>query len=887
MPLPRILSTSGFLLVLSLGSAQPAQPAEAPLDTFDRALTLHQDGRLEQALAAYRQVAPALEKIDPESAGIARNNACAILNDRGDFRAALVECTAAVRLRGLNPDDRIPLARALNNLGRTLQSLGRTAEAEKNFRAALALNRAAGDAEGEGINLANLGVSATESGRYGQALKVYAQAEEVAARHASEPWSADQMVISRVNQGVVLEKLGAYEEALALYRDLLGQGGGPTGGEGDLDPGLRASIAANVGVLYRNLGDPRRAIASFTQAAALYERTGDRAGASNVALNLGLARHLNLGDRRGAEADFRSALALAQASGDRGEEIQDLFYLGRLLFEEGRLEESEATFRSCLAAATESGSAEGSWSAHEGLGRIAAARGNLQEARNQLAQALSEIEATRAEIGANSLQASYFGDHRSAYETAVTIEVRSAQAGEPGAAGQALVTVERAKARELIDALGATSAAVATSTGPKLSALAGAGTAAEPILEYFVAEGRLYLWRLDGTAAAKVAFFDLGPSAPLLRLVRRVHRELSGGHEPAAADLATLGTALLGPLGSLRGVSRLRIATDRELRYLPFELLPDPSAPGASLIGRIAINYLPSAAAALALAERPAPAFAAGDRKFLGFGAPRLPAPAGPGSVPSSSPAALLAARFALGPLPGAAREIATVEPILTGASAADASFLGERATEAAYRAQVGRGARVLHFATHTVFDERAGRGSAILLTPEGDDDGLLDPAEIAARPVRADLTVLSACSTALGGESAGRGTGALSSLSGAFLAAGSSGVVASLWDVGDQATAGFMGQFYSQLARGLSPVEALAATKRTMIATSGWDQPQIWSAFVLIGEPLPVVSGWRTWYRRASGGGWGWGLAGLGLGGLVGWAVSAARRRTRWVVTR
>src|SRR6185295_6908324 len=185
-------------------------------------------------------------------------------------------------------------------------------------------------------NLANLGVSATETGRYGQALAAYAQAAALAARHAAEPWSTDQIRIARINEGVVLEKLGAYEEALALYRDLLGVG---TVGGGDLDPGLRASIAANAGVLYRNLGDPRRAIAAFEEAAKLYARAGDRAGAANVALNVGLARHLNLGDRRGAEADFRAALALAQASGDRNEEIQDLFYLGRLLIEEGRLAE--------------------------------------------------------------------------------------------------------------------------------------------------------------------------------------------------------------------------------------------------------------------------------------------------------------------------------------------------------------------------------------------------------------------------------------------------------------------------------------------------------------------------------------------------------------------
>ena len=868
-----------LLMVLPLvccASTFGVRAAEAPLDTFDRALSFHQDGRLDEALAAYRQAAPALERIDPESAGTARNNACAILNDRGDFRGALAECTAAVRLRRLGKDP-ILLARALNNRGRTLQSLGRTAEAEASFREALALNRQGGDAEGEGINLANLGVAATESGRYGRALEAYREAAAVAARHAAEPWSADQIRIARINEGVVLEKLGAYEEALALYRDLLGVG---TVGGGDLDPGLRASIAANAGVLYRNLGDPRRAIAAFEEAAKLYARAGDRAGASNVALNLGIARHLNLGDRRGAEADFRSALALAQASGDRAEEIQDLFYLGRLLIEDGRMAEAEKVFYGCLNAAVASDSAEGLWSANEGLGRIAAARGELQRARWLLDQALAEIEATRAEIGAKRLQASYFGDHRSVYETAVSIEARSALAGDLDDVDRALVLVERAKARELVDALGgsASPGSIAGSKFLSFKALARAGSPTEPVLELFIAEGNLYLWRLGTADAAgsKIQLFDLGPSAPLLLRVRRVHRELAAGRSPEAADLAALSVALLGPLGGLEGVSRLRIAPDGELRYLPFELLPIPGT-NAPLIEKIAVSYLPSATVALALAARPA---SRPERAFLGFGAPRLPDPIAPGnSAPAmSSPMALLAARFSLQPLPGAAREIQEVAPLLTGRPGdAESSFLGARATEAAFRSQSGRGARVLHFATHTVLDERAGRGAAILLTPAGEDDGLLDPAEIAARPVHADLAVLSACSTALGGDARGRGAGALSSLSGAFLAAGVSGVVASLWDVGDQATAVFMGQFYAQLARGLSPAEALAATKRRLLATPGWDRPEVWSAFVLVGEPPLVVPWGAPWLGAGT-----VVLAILAVLALGAAAVSAARRRTR-----
>ena len=121
-----------------------------------------------------------------------------------------------------------------------------------------------------------------------------------------------------------------------------------------------------------------------------------------------------------------------------------------------------------------------------------------------------------------------------------------------------------------------------------------------------------------------------------------------------------------------------------------------------------------------------------------------------------------------------------------------------------AFRDAVTRGAKVVHLATHTVVDERRGRGASILLTPAGEEDGLLTPREIAGLQDRCDLTVLAACRTALGAS--GEDGRALASLTGSFLAAGSPAVVATLWDVGDAATAAFMEQLYDQLSRGYPP---------------------------------------------------------------------------------
>jgi CHAT domain-containing protein len=138
------------------------------------------------------------------------------------------------------------------------------------------------------------------------------------------------------------------------------------------------------------------------------------------------------------------------------------------------------------------------------------------------------------------------------------------------------------------------------------------------------------------------------------------------------------------------------------------------------------------------------------------------------------------------------------------------------------------------------VIDERPGAGTAILLTPAGDDDGLLSPAEIATLRGSADLTVLAACSTALAPE-AGSGD-ALATLTGSFLAAGSPAVVATLWDVGDDATAVFMEQLYHQLGRGHPPAEALRRAKERLRSDPRWKNPALWAGYVLVGEAPAVV---------------------------------------------
>ena len=817
--MPRISTVTFAVLLLS--------SLELAGQSIDRAIDLHTAGRLEEALREYHAVAAATGESDPAVAGTALNNSCLILMDLGDYRAALPDCRKAlalVRAEG----DRETISHTLNNLGLVLQVLGEPAEAERSFREALAINRGIGDAEAQAINLSNLGALALGAGRYSAALALYTEAETLAARHPDEAWAAEQIRVARLNQGVVLEKVGAYREALDLYKGLLSEGG----------ESQRAALLVNTGVLYRNLGDPVRASKAFREAIGVYERAGDAAGLSNAWLNLGLALHLNLERTGEAEAAYREALRLAEESGDRTEEVQDLFYLGRLLLERGRLDEAAAVYRRCLETAEASGSAEGKWSAREGLGRIARARGDLAGALGHFERALAEIERVRAGIS-RPRRAGYFGDKRAVY-AAMVETLGELERREPGKGWgeRGLGIVQRAKARDLLDALGSRRRP-ATPLGP---AALRERVEEGAVLEYFVGEKRLYLWVIR---PGGIRFHDLGPGGPVLDAVVRVHRGLSRGSSPSPNTVTALSRVLLRAAGTLpRRGEPLRIAPDGALRYLPFEMLEDPAAPGELLVERAAVSYLPSASALTALGGPETPM----QLRLLGFGDPRLTRP-DEGEEGRPTPRELLVERFGLAPRPAASREIATAARLLGGRTA---EITGDRATKKAFREAVGRGARVVHLATHTVIDERPGRGAAILLSASGDDDGLLTPEEIAALDDRSDLTVLAACRTALGSGEEGQ---ALASLTGSFLAAGSRAVVATLWDVGDAETAAFMEQLYFELSRGLAPAEALQAAKQRLRADPRWNRPALWAGYVLVGDAPPVVprrTSWVVWIAIA-----------------------------------
>ncbi len=138
---------------------------------------------------------------------------------------------------------------------------------------------------------------------------------------------------------------------------------------------------------------------------------------------------------------------------------------------------------------------------------------------------------------------------------------------------------------------------------------------------------------------------------------------------------------------------------------------------------------------------------------------------------------------------------------------------------------------RMVHFATHAIFNDRVPLDSRIELA-----DTSIYIYEIFGMDHNLDLAIMSACETASGERKKGEG---VISLSRAFIQSGCPSVIASLWSISDQKTSMLMQIFHEYMGAGKSPKHSLSEAKRRYIdeAITKNVHPFYWSGFIQIGE--------------------------------------------------
>jgi CHAT domain-containing protein len=315
---------------------------------------------------------------------------------------------------------------------------------------------------------------------------------------------------------------------------------------------------------------------------------------------------------------------------------------------------------------------------------------------------------------------------------------------------------------------------------------------------------------------------------------------------------------LLGPAAEiLRDKPRLIISPDGPLLLLSFEaLLTRPAALRETyadlpyLLEEKSVTYVPSASV---FAELGGPAggavpAASGKDLFLGFADPRYEqaVPANPAIPADGSLAQAFQSSGLTSPpsLPSSRLEVEEIARLFPPDQVR--LYLGAEASEANVKDNPAlREARWIHFAVHGFFNEERPELSGLVLTQDGEKDaGLLQAYEIFNLDLTADLVVLSACDTALGKNVSGEG---ILGVSRAFLYAGASSVVVSLWQVSDASTSDLMIRFYRHLSQSGDKAEALRLSKLELIRQGRYDHPYRWAPFILVGRPGGAVTSRRV----------------------------------------
>ncbi len=150
----------------------------------------------------------------------------------------------------------------------------------------------------------------------------------------------------------------------------------------------------------------------------------------------------------------------------------------------------------------------------------------------------------------------------------------------------------------------------------------------------------------------------------------------------------------------------------------------------------------------------------------------------------------------------------------------------------------------IIHMATHAVLQDKNSEFSYLSfgVESENEESGRLLVKDIFLLKLPASMVVLSACETGIGELHRGEG---IMSLSRAFAHAGAKSLITSLWPVNDKASFYTMVSFYKQLKKGKTKDRALQLARQEYLSGQEddmWAHPYFWGSFVPIGDMSPLV---------------------------------------------
>jgi CHAT domain-containing protein len=423
--------------------------------------------------------------------------------------------------------------------------------------------------------------------------------------------------------------------------------------------------------------------------------------------------------------------------------------------------------------------------------------GDDDAAEQALAHGIDELERQHARLGDEALKISYFDESWNLFPEMVTL-----QATVRRNAAAALEYAERSRARSLV--LG--------SRPIRHTELRQRMPPTVAMIYYVTLPDRLFTWVVTSNDSS---LFDYKiDRSSLARDVERYVASLDADR-PVDTEVSTqLYDVLIARASEhFAGRRTLVIVPDADLQRLPFATLRNP-ATRHLLIEDHAVVTSPSATVFAAGIERLRERAGGRFDSALLVGDPDAGALTGLKALPAAEREAVAASRFY------------PRHEVLTGATATRARFVDDAPHF-----------DLIHFAGHALVNPEYPLLSRMSFAADRDGGAQSLFAYEISRLHLSDtrLVVLAACSTAVGSLSRGEG---VVSLARPFLGAGVPTVIASEWDVDDQATARLFSEFHRALSDVGDPVQALRTAQLSLLRSGDATlaSPRAWGAFVALG---------------------------------------------------
>jgi CHAT domain-containing protein/tetratricopeptide (TPR) repeat protein len=737
------------------------------------------------------------------------NNLGLLYAAQGEFDAAFDYFTRSLKLSRSVSEPK-SAGYALNNIGTIYYRRGEPLKALRHFEEALAIADRVPDKRLKAAVLSSMADVYFLINSREYAVNVL---KETAAtfKEIEEPVHESEALISLAD---VFATTGRFQEALDLLSASL------ESRRIAEDPSRQGYILREMGSIYSLMGDTSKALAHFAEAVAKLEAAGDEVGRVELYAAMG-ALAASSADYEKAEELLTRALGLARTAGLRQSESLILTALASANEKQGRLTQAETFYDQAIAVGESLRSSARIEELKSGVGDISAALLSpailLKIKLGKWPEAFALTERARARTFLDQMNNVHIDVRKGGdpeltnQEQSLRFEMNSLEEklrkerqensrSEAAAVMAASLREKEQHYSAVLIRLKASNPNYAELQGYSPKPLNEIQRLLEPqttLVSYFVTAEKTLAFVVSSDSFQAV---EIPVKETDLRAAIEWFRGFASLRDPQSQSLKQLHDWLIAPIRQYLKTAELVIVPHGILHYVPFAALTD----GKRYFGDDhAISYLPSASILQSIRRRAAPI----GRRILAVSQSRA----------EGKPVLSYADKEAAG-----VAKLYHTQSLPTG-----------RATRAEFMKRAPA-YRTIHLAAHAELNTNSPLFSRLLLSPDSGDSGAIEVREVYGMDLaRTDLVVLSACQTQLGEQSKGDD---IVGLNRAFIYAGASSVIASLWTVDDEATSLLMKAFYGHLKHGMSKAAALQAAQAA--TRKKYPHPYYWAAFALTGVP-------------------------------------------------